>query len=475
MLDGNDLLDAGYPEGPVLGHALAVVRSRPDALGDEDTLRLLDAVREEPDLYTGHDDEAIAALARAWEERTARRDARQRQSVRDEPRPYETYGAEMIDANARRQMDEAMQLPVAVAGALMPDAHLGYGLPVGGVLACENAVIPYAVGVDIACRVMMSVYPEGEGYLAEHTDEVRSALTGETKFGAGPGFPKNERRRHAVLDDPAWEATPFLRSLKDTAHEQLGTSGGGNHFIDAGLLEVGGDADRAGGLAPGRYLAVLTHSGSRGPGYQIADRYSELAEESKPHLPESHRRLAWLSLDTERGREYWDAMQLAGRFASANHHVIHERVARRLGLQPALQVENHHNFAFRETHPVDGEERELIVHRKGATPAGDGVLGLIPGSMGDVSYLVRGGGVAESLDSAAHGAGRRMSRTRAKKQISREERAAYLQRRGVELLGGGLDEAPQAYKPIDEVMAAQRDLAAPVARFHPRLVLMASD
>jgi tRNA-splicing ligase RtcB len=474
MLDGNDLLDAGYPEGPVLGDALAVVRTRPDALSDEDVLRLLHTVREEPDLYTDHDDPALATLAEAWQDRAARRAARERQSVREEPRRYETYGADLIDSNAVRQMEEAMQLPVAVAGALMPDAHLGYGLPVGGVLACERAVIPYAVGVDIACRVMMSVFPEGEDYLDARADEVKNAFTGETKFGAGPGFQKSERRTHAVLDDPGWASTPFLRGLKGLAHAQLGTSGGGNHFIDAGLLDIGEDAGPV-GLAPGRYVAVLTHSGSRGPGYKIADRYSDLAEASKPHLPRSHRRLAWLSLDTELGHEYWEAMQLAGRFASANHHVIHERVARRLGLEPALQVENHHNFAFEEKHEIGGEERELIVHRKGATPAGAGVLGLIPGSMGDASYLVRGKGAAGSLHSAAHGAGRRMSRTQAKKEVSRADRAAYLRERGVERLGGGLDEAPQAYKPIDEVMAAQRALAAPVGRFHPRLVLMADD
>lgn len=473
MLDGNDLLDAGYPEGPVLGAALEVARAH-DALSDEDALRFLETIREEPGLYTDHEDEAVAALARAWQERTEKRATRERQPLREEPLDYTTYGGEMIDANARRQMDEAVQLPVAVAGALMPDAHLGYGLPVGGVLACEGAVIPHAVGVDIACRVMMSIFPEGEGYLDARADEVKDALTGETKFGAGPGFAKNEHRRHPVLDDPAWEATPFLRDLKDTAAAQLGTSGGGNHFIDAGVLEVGEGAGLE-GLDPGRHVAVLTHSGSRGPGYKIASRYSELAEESKPHLPESHRGLAWLELDTELGQEYWQAMQLAGRFASANHHVIHERVAARLGLEPAFQVENHHNHAWKETHRIGGEERELVVHRKGATPAGAGVLGLIPGSMGDVSYLVRGKGARESLDSAAHGAGRRMSRTQAKKEISRQERAAYLRERGVERLGGGLDEAPQAYKSIDEVMAAQRDLAEPVARFRPRFVLMADD
>lgn len=500
MLDGNDLLGAGYPQGPIIGKALAVVRAH-EALSDEDALRFLKTIREEPALYADHADAAVAALARAWqardaEQRQAEQEAARRQafeehaahqrqraarlaeergtSLREAWPAYQVYGADMIEASAKEQMDRAMQLPVAVAGALMPDAHLGYGLPVGGVLACENAVIPYAVGVDIACRVMMSVFPEGEAYLDAHAEAVREALTGETKFGAGPGFSKTERRHHAVLDDPAWTATPFLRGLKDTAAEQLGTSGGGNHFVDAGLLEVGEGAG-FGGLAPGRYVALLSHSGSRGPGFQIARRYSELAEQSKPHLPESHRALAWLSLDSELGREYWEAMQLAGRFASANHHVLHERVAARLGLQPTLQIENHHNHAWKERHIVDGAERTLIVHRKGATPAGEGVLGIIPGTMADASYVVRGRGVAAGLHSSAHGAGRRMSRTQAKKTISAGERAAYLRERGVERLGGGLDEAPQAYKSIDAVMEAQHALATPVARFRPRFVRMADD
>ena len=165
-------------------------------------------------------------------------------------------------------------------------------------------------------------------------------------------------------------------------------------------------------------------------------------------------------------------MELAGRFASANHAIIHKRVAEAVGLKEAAVVENHHNFAWNHTLP-DG--RKVIVHRKGATPAAAGVLGVIPGSMGDAGYVVRGKGVADSLESASHGAGRLMSRKQAINSIAKASRDAYLKERGVHLLGGGLDESPQAYKPIDQVIAAQSELVDVMGKFSPRIVRMADE
>ena len=163
-----------------------------------------------------------------------------------------------------------------------------------------------------------------------------------------------------------------------------------------------------------------------------------------------------------------------GRYAAANHELIHAHIARALSVEVMLDIENHHNFAWRERHRLpDGSEAEVIVHRKGATPAGAGVLGIIPGSMGTSGYVVRGKGVANSLNSAAHGAGRRMSRTKAKEMFTWDVAQRFLRERGVTLLSAGLDEVPMAYKDIDEVMAAQRDLVEPLARFEPRLVKMA--
>jgi tRNA-splicing ligase RtcB len=167
-------------------------------------------------------------------------------------------------------------------------------------------------------------------------------------------------------------------------------------------------------------------------------------------------------------------MELMGRYAAANHELIHVHIAKALGVEVLLDIENHHNYAWRERHiRPDGTEAELIVHRKGATPADAGLIGIIPGSMGAPGYIVRGKGVSSSLNSASHGAGRRMSRTRAKEMFTWDMAQMLLRERGVTLLSAGLDEVPMAYKDINEVMAAQQDLVEPLARFEPRLVKMA--
>lgn len=245
------------------------------------------------------------------------------------------------------------------------------------------------------------------------------------------------------------------------------------------------DADRAFDLSPGKYLALLSHSGSRGAGAAVCDHYSKLAMQLRPpmdrELDKQMRHLAWLDLDSEPGREYWDAMNLMGRYASANHACIHHWIAKHLGSRVIGGVENHHNFAWKETHAVtlpDGsqDDRELIVHRKGATPAGEGVLGIIPGSMAKPGYVVRGiggDGARRSLASASHGAGRVMSRSEAKKTFRWNHVKDDLERAGVTLLSAGIDENPRVYKDIRQVMARQSDLVEPIARFDPRLVKMA--
>lgn len=380
--------------------------------------------------------------------------------------PYQVWGEH--DADPLRQLQNACKLPVAVAGALMPDAHVGYGLPIGGVLATDNAVIPYAVGVDIACRMKMTVLDLPVRALEDDTSRLRRAIEGETRFGVGATF--KHRRQHRVMDRD-WRVTATTERLKDKAWSQLGTSGSGNHFVEFGTLTV---SDAAVGLPEGIYLALLSHSGSRGTGAGVAEHYSRLARQLHPELPQELAHLAWLDLESDAGQEYWAAMELMGEYAAANHQIIHASIARALGVEVRLDLENHHNYAWRERHLLpDGSEREVIVHRKGATPAGTGVLGIIPGSMATPGYVVRGKGVPASLTSAAHGAGRRVSRTAAKKAFSWERTTPMLRERGVTLLSAGLDEVPMAYKDIDEVMAAQRDLVEPLARFDPRLVKMA--
>jgi tRNA-splicing ligase RtcB len=381
--------------------------------------------------------------------------------------PYQIWG-EDLEPNAVQQLKNACKLPVAVSGALMPDAHVGYGLPIGGVLATREAVIPYAVGVDIACRMKLSVLDLPVRALADDQTRLTRALERETRFGMGASF--RSRRQHDVMDAD-WRVTSVTSGLKDRAWAQLGTSGSGNHFVEFGQLTV---FDDAAGLSPGEYLALLSHSGSRGTGAQIAQHYSRLACELHPELPRELSQLAWLDLSTEAGQEYWAAMELMGRYAAANHALIHAYMARALGVEVLLDIENHHNFAWRERHRLpDGSDADVIVHRKGATPAGVGVLGIIPGSMGTPGYVVRGKGVAASLNSAAHGAGRRMSRTRAKEMFTWDIAQRFLRERGVTLLSAGLDEVPMAYKDIDQVMAAQSDLVQALARFEPRLVKMA--
>ncbi len=397
-----------------------------------------------------------------------------RHALRDAPLPYQTWGEQYIDEGSRRQMDNAMRLPISVAGALMPDAHVGYGVPIGSVLATEGAVIPYAVGVDIACRMRLTVFDLSPVLLDQQKQRFEKALQNATRFGAGSEW--NPRQDDEIMDDPDWQATSLLRSLKDKAHRQLGTSGSGNHFVEFGALEIMVE-DSALGLAPGQYLALLSHSGSRGAGYQIADYYSKIARHLHPELKEAGggdlSNLGWLDIASEAGQEYWLSMNLAGRYASANHRVIHRNVAKTAGLQSAAAVvENHHNFAWIETLP-DG--RQVYVHRKGATPAAKGTLGVIPGTMGDPGYVVRGLGNPASLNSASHGAGRQMSRNEAIKSITKTMRDRYLRDKGVTLLGGGLDEAPQAYKNIDEIMSAQSDVVEIIGRFKPRVVMMTDD
>ena len=381
------------------------------------------------------------------------------------PAPFRQWG-NMADAASLRQMRNACELPISVKGALMPDAHCGYGMPIGGVLATRNAVIPYAVGMDIACRMCMTVVDWPVTALEEREEALRNALLRETLFGIGVSYRRDQKLHHEVMDDQ-WRDTLFLANLKDKAWGQLGTSGSGNHFVEFGELIL--EADGL-GLQAGRYLALLSHSGSRGTGAAIAEHYSKVAAKMHPELPKHLASLAWLSLDSEEGQQYWNAMELMGRYASANHELIHQRIVGNLGVESLLKVENHHNFAWLEVH--DG--KEVVVHRKGATPAGRDVLGVIPGSMATPGYVVRGLGNAESLNSAAHGAGRRMSRKAAKKKFTWEEGREFLARKKVNLISAGLDELPMAYKDIEEVMASQADLVRKVARFDPRLVRMCS-
>ncbi|HRK29473.1 MAG TPA: RtcB family protein [Tepidisphaeraceae bacterium] len=456
-MNGRDITALGYREGKIVGLALRISKRLVKHGGRSVALEKLGAVLQSPDAFAS--DPLLGELAVALIEERDRPFWVERESAAD----FQVWGQELEPA-AVDQLKQSVRLPVAVRAALMPDAHLGYGLPIGGVLAVKNAVIPYAVGVDIACRMKLSVFDIAGAELEKWRHHLVNALHRETIFGAGATFKR--KNEHAVMDED-WAVTSITQKLKDTkAWPQLGTSGSGNHFVEFGILELS-KPDL--GMQPGSYIALLSHSGSRGTGAMVANHYSNLAMSLHPYLPPELKRLAWLDLDSEPGKEYFAAMNLMGSYAAANHAVIHRRIAKAIGAHVLAGVENHHNFAWKESH--DGQE--VIVHRKGATPAASGVLGVIPGSMASPGFVVRGKGASASLNSASHGAGRRMSRTAAKQQYRWAQVKPVLEERGVQLLSAGIDENPFAYKDIHEVMAHQTELVEVIARFDPRIVRMA--
>ena len=384
--------------------------------------------------------------------------------MRTSPVDVKIYGADIIEEGALHQIYQAAKLPIAYKAALMPDAHAGYGLPIGGVLACENAIVPYGVGVDIGCRMALSIFPLRDFEDRKTHDSLVRAISQNTFFGAG--VENSKKPEHVVMDDLRFTTLSVLRNLKEKAARQLGTSGSGNHFVEFGELEMLED----GLLERGKYLALLTHSGSRGLGANVAKHYTNLAKRLRK-LDSNVSHLAWLRMDEQEGMEYWEAMNLAGEYAKANHDVIHHYIAKQLKEKPLFKVENHHNFAWKEL--VDG--RECIVHRKGATPAQNATLGIIPGSMSTPGYLVAGRGIPESLNSASHGAGRTMSRSKAKESFIWHDIRKELEEKKVHLIGGGVDESSGSYKDVNAVMSRQQDLVDILAKFTPRIVKMAGD
>lgn len=463
QLTGKQLRAIGYPEGPVISTAMNLMQKYHKYTSVENALTILENILKSPEDHK--DDPELGFIAKqllppSEKEKGAIAD------LNDTGVPFEIFGKEHIDEDAISQMQNASRLPVAVAGALMPDAHPGYGFPIGGVLATENAIIPYGVGVDIGCRMCLSIFDINPKELGEKIPFYSRELNEATLFGTGRQF--DTFPDHEILTRKEFDEIEMLRPLKDRAAYQLGTSGSGNHFVEFGEIEIS-EKDPILNIAPGKYLGLLSHSGSRGLGASIANHYTKLAKE-KIRLPGEAGNLAWLNLDEEEGMEYWLAMNLAGDYASANHHIIHAKIAKQLGREPIRMVENHHNFAWKEKY----QGKEVIVHRKGATPAGKDLLGIIPGSMTAPGFIVKGRGEESSLNSASHGAGRQLSRSAALKSVTREDLNAKLDKHGVTLIGGGLDEAPFAYKDIREVMRSQEELVDIVGTFNPKIVKMDS-
>jgi tRNA-splicing ligase RtcB len=459
-LQGKELRSIGYPEGPVISIAMNTIEKNYRYITKEAAMEILKKVLASPQEF--QNDAVLASIAEQLMPKTITEEVEIPMNYKGIN--FNVFGSENIEEGAMHQMFQASKLPVSVAGALMPDAHVGYGLPIGGVLATANAVIPYGVGVDIGCRMCLSIFDINPKELLQREQYFTRELNEATLFGSGRQF--DQMASNEIMDRVAFAEIPLLKSLQAKAAKQLGTSGSGNHFAEFGIVDIAGRDDRL-NVESGTYLGLLSHSGSRALGANIANHYTKIAKQ-KRRLPGEAGNLAWLTLDEEEGIEYWLSMNLAGDYAAACHHIIHAKIAKQLGRQPISMVENHHNFAWKEMY----EGREVFVHRKGATPAGKGVLGIIPGSMTAAGFIVKGKGEHASLDSAAHGAGRRMSRSKALSSITQQDMKEELQKFGVKLLGGGLDEAPFAYKDIETVMRSQKALVEVVGKFTPKIVKM---
>jgi tRNA-splicing ligase RtcB len=396
--------------------------------------------------------------------------------MRPGPADFNIFGEIGVDVphGALDQMQTVMRIPPAITGALMPDAHHGYALPIGGVVVLDNAVSPSFVGYDIACRMMVSILDITPQEFLKNRQKIFSDMQTVSRFGVGSEFTRSGAREHEVMDDYLWRHLPHLEKLRNTAIRQLGSSGGGNHFFDALIgevvtpshhLTVDGELQY---LPEGAlFVAIMTHSGSRGAGHKSATHYLKLAKkETEARARGIPKGYEWLSLDTQAGQEYWSVMQLMGLYAQANHQLIHAHFSKESGISRIIQHENHHNFAWLG-------DNMSVTHRKGATPAHIGQVGIIPGSSGTPSYLVEGLGNPMSLYSSSHGAGRPFSRKEAKSRHSPDLYSAHMQVKDILTDGVAPDETFMAYKDIERVIQLQDGLLVKVlAKMYPKIVIM---
>ena len=370
------------------------------------------------------------------------------------------------DERTREQMTRCMQYGSVVGGVLCADGHLGYAQPVGGVIAYDEHISVSGVGFDIACGNMAVKLDVREQAIADRVGPILGEIAASVSFGLGRT--NAEKVEHDVFDSPLWREVEPIRQLKGMARDQLGTVGFGNHYVD--LFE-----DEAG------LVWIGVHFGSRGLGHKTATAFIKAAG-GKDGIDVAP---TILHDKSELGTRYIAAMTLAGQYAYAGREWVVERVRRILCAKLLDTVHNHHNYAWRERHG----ERELWVVRKGATPAFPGQRGFVGGSMGDDAVILKGvesEKAAASLYSTVHGAGRVMSRTEAKGKrnrktgevlregrISPEAMQAWLRGKGVHLVGGDLDEAPQAYRRLTDVLAHHDGTVEIEHRLRPFIVLMA--
>lgn len=387
------------------------------------------------------------------------------------------------DANTLDQIQRCANDDRAGGAALLADGHLGYSMPIGGVVAYREAVSPSGVGYDIGCGLKGVRTDIRAAEIKSGVSRIMDDISRAVVFGIGRTSGKNVD--HPLFDDPTWRDIPEVGKLKQTARGQLGTVGSGNHFVD--LLE-----DEEG------RLWVSAHFGSRGLGHRTASGFLNLAAgrafDDKAPGESMDQPATVLSLRSGLGQSYMQAMELAGKYAYAGRDFVVGQVLEILGARSTEEVHNHHNYAFTEEH--NGEQ--LIVVRKGATPAWPGQRGFVGGSMGDISVVVEGVDTEEAkvaLRSTIHGTGRVMSRRKAAGkirwrkdasgrrvqevvkpgEISREMMREWLRREGVELRGAGTDESPHVYRRLPEVLAAHADSIRVVHTLRPLGVVMAGE
>jgi tRNA-splicing ligase RtcB (3'-phosphate/5'-hydroxy nucleic acid ligase) len=371
----------------------------------------------------------------------------------------------------------------AERAALMADGHLGYVMPIGGVAAYRNRASVVGVGFDIACgNAAIRTNLTAEQFDRRDLGRIASEIQATVSFGIGRSNRESDAPvDHALFASDAWGAVPqrHRSQLREKAREQLGTVGSGNHYVDVFADETGA-------------IWVGVHFGSRGLGHTVASGFLALSQ-NQPWGARAAEREVLLPLDAPLGHDYWTLMQLAGEYAYAGREWVARKVVGILGGMELELVHNHHNFAWRETH--DGED--VVVIRKGATPAFPGQKGFIGGSMGDDAVIVEGTRDADPATSAlqrsamfstVHGAGRVMSRTeaggkyrgwgRTRKlvrpgRVTPEMMHAWIDARGVVLRGGGLDESPHAYRRLPDVLAAQQGTVRVLHTLRPLVVVMA--
>ncbi len=349
---------------------------------------------------------------------------------------------------------------------ILPDCHQGYGMPIGGVLATREMVLPNAVGVDIGCG-MSAVRTSLTGIDKSMIRKIMSGIRSHIPLG----FKHHKKPQDISLmpdpvDDDKIEDLPIAYQEYESALHQLGTLGGGNHFIE---IQKGTDGQ----------IWLMVHSGSRNIGKKVADHYNRMAKtlnEKWDSGLSAQKQLAWLPMNSEEGNRYWKEMEYCVRFAFANRKLMMNRIKavcqdiipQQITFDPVINIA--HNYASREEH----FSKPVIVHRKGATQAKKGQVGIIPGSQGTKSFIVRGKGNPESFESCSHGAGRVMGRKQAQRQLDLQKEIAFLEKQNIVhsiRTQKDLDEAPSAYKKIEDVMDNQKDLVEPLVELTPLAVV----